>query len=335
LPTSLVTGGTGFIGSHLADALLRMGHRVVVVDDLSGGFAENVDPRALFLRGSCTDPAFVDEVFARHSFDYVFHFAAYAAEGLSHFTRRFIYTNNLIGSVNVLNAAVNQGAVRRFLFASSIAVYGTGQTPLHEDTVPRPEDPYGIAKYAVELDLEAAERMFGLEYAVFRLHNVYGERQHHGDRYRNVIGIFMNQVLRGEPCTIFGDGLQTRAFTHWEDVSAVMAAAAELPAAKNRVFNLGADQPTSVLELAEKVQQVMGKRTGVRHLEARREVVHAWSDHARARELLGYRTTVELPDGLARMAAWVKQVGPRERTPFSEIEIARELPRTWAPDAGS
>ena len=335
MPTSLVTGGAGFIGSHLADALLRRGHRVVVVDDLSGGFAENVDPRAPLLRGSCADPAFVSDVFARHTFDYVFHFAAYAAEGLSHFTRRFIYSNNLIGSMNVLNAAVNQGGVRRFLFASSIAVYGTGQTPLHEDTVPRPEDPYGIAKYAVELDLEAAERMFGLPYVVFRLHNVYGERQHHGDRYRNVIGIFMNQVLRGEPCTIFGDGLQTRAFTHCDDVSGVMAAAAELPAAENRVFNLGADRPTSILELAELVQRAMGTRTGVRHLESRREVVHAWSDHARARELLGFRSTVELEEGLARMAEWVKRVGPRQSTPFAGIEITREMPRAWAPDDGS
>src|SRR5205807_4840855 len=153
------------------------GHDVVVLDDLSGGFADNVDGRARLVEGSITDHELVDGLVASEGPDHVFHLAAYAAEGLSHFIRRFNYTNNVIGSINVINAAVRAETVERFVFTSSIAVYGPAQTPMTEDVVPEPEDPYGIGKYAVELDLAAAKRMFGLDYTVFRPHNVYGELQ--------------------------------------------------------------------------------------------------------------------------------------------------------------
>src|SRR5205814_2244237 len=166
---------------------------------------ENVPDGATFVSGSVVDAELVDELFRIHEFSHVFHLAAYAAEGLSHFIRRFNYTNNVLGSINVLNAAVRAQTVERFVFASSIAVYGPAQTPMSEDVVPEPEDPYGIGKYAVELDLAAAQRMFGLDYTVFRPHNVYGELQNLADPYRNVIGIFMNQVMSDRPMTVFGE----------------------------------------------------------------------------------------------------------------------------------
>ena len=163
----------------------------------AGGTRRTCRPEPQFVEGSVTDPELVDDLFRTHTFAHVFHLAAYAAEGLSHFIRRFNYTNNVLGSVNVLNAAVRAETVERFVFASSIAVYGPVQAPMSEDVVPEPEDPYGIAKYAVELDLAAAQRMFGLDYTIFRPHNVYGELQNLADPYRNVIGIFMNQVMAG------------------------------------------------------------------------------------------------------------------------------------------
>src|SRR3954469_6917312 len=147
----LVTGGAGFIGSHVADALITRGHEVTVLDDLSGGFTSNIPAAAARVEGSVTDHALVDRLFAGPRFEPVYHLAAYAAEGLSHFIKRFNYTNNVIGSVNLLNASVNHG-VKTFVFTSSIAVYGRTPPPMREEQTPAPEDSYGIAKYAVELE---------------------------------------------------------------------------------------------------------------------------------------------------------------------------------------
>src|SRR5436309_1708578 len=299
----LVTGGAGFMGAHVARHLVAAGRDVVVLDDLSGGYERNVPAGATFVAGSVTDPELVDDLFREHEFSHVFHLAAYAAEGLSHFIRRFNYTNNVLGSVNLLNAAVRAETVERFVFTSSIAVYGAAQTPMTEDTVPEPEDPYGIGKYAVELDLRAAQRMFGLDYTIFRPHNVYGELQNLADPYRNVIGIFLNQLLSGRPMTIFGDGLQTRAFTHIDDVAPVIARSIDVPAAANETFNVGADTPYTVIELAQTVARVLAvDEPEIEHLPARQEVVHAFSDHAKLHRVFGQEPTVWLEEGLGRMA---------------------------------
>lgn len=327
-PRSLVTGGAGFIGSHIADQLLLAGHEVVVLDDLSGGFRDNLSSDLHFVEGSVNDVALVDSLFERYRFDHVFHAAAYAAEGLSHFIRRYNYTNNLLGSVTLINAAVRHRC-RCFVFTSSIAVYGAGQTPMTEEMVPEPEDPYGISKYAVELDLAAAQRQFGLDFIVFRPHNVYGERQNVGDKYRNVIGIFMNQVMQGLPCTVFGDGKQQRAFSYISDVAPAIARSISIPEARNQVFNIGADVPYSVLELAEAVQRVMGRHTGIQFLPARNEVQHAFSDHSRAQRVLAAKAAVDLETGLARMAQWAVQAGPRQSREFDEIELMDGLPPSW------
>ena len=339
IPTSLVTGAAGFIGSHVAQRLLAKGHRVVALDDLSGGFLENVPGGAKFVSGSTADRHLVADLFDKYHFDYVYHLAAYAAEGLSPFIRYYNYTNNLLGSVTLINAAVNTGSVKCFVFTSSLAVYGSAQVPMHESMTPTPEDPYGIAKYAVEMDLAQAHTMFGLPYVIFRPHNVYGERQNIADRYRNVIGIFMNQVMRGEPMTVFGDGLQTRAFSYIDDVAPIIADAPECPKAYQKIINVGADRPYSVLELAQAVAKAMGVAPEIQHLDPRHEVVHAWTSHEVCRSLFAdLRRDVPLDEGLGRMAAWARVVGQREPSRFDDIEIERNLPPSWRPafvDAGS
>ena len=328
----LVTGGAGFIGSHVAEALIARGYSVTVLDDLSGGFVDNIVPGADFVHGSIDDVALVNQLFERQRFDYVFHLAAYAAEGLSHFIKRFNYTNNLIGSVNLINASINSG-VRCFVFTSSIAVYGTSpELPMTEETLPHPEDPYGIAKLAVEHELRVSKDMFGLDYIVFRPHNVYGERQNIGDRYRNVVGIFMNQALQDQPMTIFGDGTQQRAFSYIADVAPLIAASVDVPAAYGQTFNIGADRPCAVNDLAIAVARTMGVEPSVRHLAARQEVLHAYASHDKLHRVFGERPLHSLEEGLVRMAGWVREQGARTSRPFEHIEIRRNLPAAWAVD---
>jgi UDP-glucose 4-epimerase len=325
----LVTGGAGFIGSHIVEELVNRGHAVVVLDDLSGGFVDNVAPEASLVQGSITDVELVDRLFAQEQFEYVFHLAAYAAEGLSHFIKRFNYTNNLLGSVNLINASVNH-AIRCFVFTSSIAVYGASpELPMTEKTIPHPEDSYGIAKLAVEQELACSKEMFDLDYVVFRPHNVYGERQNIGDKYRNVVGIFMNQILQDKPMSVFGDGSQTRAFSYIGDIAPVIASSIDVPAAYNQIFNVGADQPYSVNELALAVAKAMGVEPDIQHLPARNEVLNAYSSHEKVLRVFSGQKLTGLDEGLSRMAAWVKQHGARQSQKFENIEVTKNFPVAW------
>jgi len=326
---TLVTGGAGFIGSHVVKHCLSLGHNVIALDDLSGGFKDHVPSGAKFIEGTITDIELVSKLFNEYNFDYVYHLAAYAAEGLSHFIRRFNYTNNLIGSVNLINESVKHN-VKCFVFTSSIAVYGPGQLPMTENMTPTPEDPYGISKYAVELDLKAAHEMFGLNYVIFRPHNVYGENQNIGDKYRNVIGIFINQIMQGKPLTIFGDGLQTRAYSYIDDVAIPISHCVNNKKAYNEVFNIGADKPYSINELVAIVAKHLDVSPNVKHLEARKEVVHAYSDHSKAHERFRIDSTVSLDEGIKKMVKWAKHVGARKSKEFENIEINKNLPEGWS-----
>lgn len=325
----LITGGAGFIGSHVTDSLIERGYQVIVLDDLSGGFVENVNPLAQFVQGSINDLSLVNQLFNQYQFDFVYHLAAYAAEGLSHFIKRFNYENNLIGSINLLNAAINHNC-RCFVFTSSIAVYGASpQLPMTEETTPHPEDSYGIAKLAMEQELRSCKEMFDLNYIIFRPHNVYGERQNIGDKYRNVVGIFMNQILQNQPLSVFGDGEQTRAFSYIGDMAPLMAEAIEVPDAYNQIFNIGADQPYSINQLTSAVCRAMGNVADIRHLPPRNEVIDAYSSHAKIEKVFGIRSTHSLDEGLEKMAAWVKQHGARQSSKFKNIEVEKNFPKAW------
>jgi UDP-glucose 4-epimerase len=327
----LVTGGCGFIGSHVTEELLRRHHEVTVLDDLSGGFVDNLPPGVHFVEGSIIDRPLVEQLFATSRFEYVYHLAAYAAEGLSPFIKRFNYQNNLVGSVTLINAAVAHG-VKCFVFTSSIAVYGSNPNlPLREDTPAKPDDSYGIAKLAVEYELETCKKLFDLDYIIFRPHNVYGERQNIGDKYRNVVGIFMNQILQRQPMTIFGDGEQVRAFSYIRDVAPLMAEAIANSAAYNQVFNIGADEPYSVNSLALAVATAMEATPSVTYLPPRHEAVSAYSNHDKIRRVFGEKPTHTLQQGLARMAAWAKKHGARKSREFDDIEIRKNFPAGWLP----
>lgn len=330
---SLVTGGAGFIGAHVVNYLLETNNEVVVLDDLSGGFIENINPKAKFIKGSINDYALLEQVFAEEKFDYVYHLAAYAAEGLSHFIKRFNYNNNVIGSINLINLSVIH-KVKCFVFTSSIAVYGKGQLPMREDMVPMPEDPYGIAKYSVEMDLKTTHEMFGLNYIIFRPHNVYGEFQNIGDKYRNVVGIFMNQLMQSKPLTVFGDGTQTRAFSYIGDVAPYIANSVNIKEAYNEVFNIGGDIEYTVNDLAQEVMNAMNITQPLRHLEARNEVQHAYSDHTKMKNVFGLKEEnfVSLRNGIKKMADWAKDAGVKKSTKFEGIEILEKLPKVWLED---
>jgi len=316
--TSFLTGVAGFIGSHVADHLLAMGHMVIGIDNLSGGFTENIPKGAQFIKADVRDEAMINRLFRDHLPDYVFHLAAYAAEGLSHHIRRYNYEVNLIGSVNLINVAVNVGTVKRFVFTSSNAIYGP-----HTDFVSTPIDPYGVAKLAVEQDLLAAHNYYDLDYTIFRPHNVYGERQNLTDPYRNVVGIFMRQALRGEPFTVFGDGKQKRPFTYIDDVAPYIARCIEDRSTLCATIDIGTQEQHTILEAAQMIAHLMDVKLDVRHLPARHEAQTVWgsSTYCPANTLF--------VDGLTRMASWARTQTLREPNPFTAIEIEKNLPGVW------
>lgn len=327
----LVTGGAGFLGSHVAEYLIKRKHKVVVLDNLSGGSRENVPKGAIFYKGDICDKSKVEILFSKEKFDYVYHLAAYAAEGLSHFIRRYNYKNNVIGSINLINAAVKHN-VKHFVFTSSMAVYGAGKTPFVETQSPQPEDPYGIAKLAVEQDLQAASSLFGMKYTIFRPHNIYGPRQNINDKYRNVIGIFIKQALQEKPVTIFGDGLQTRAFSYINDVAPYIARAPFMKTARNEIFNIGGDVPYTIEMLIASLDRCLWKPVEVVHLPKRHEVQVAYCDHSKFREAFKINVydsnNTCLDVGLAKMFMWAKtqKLGKIRKM---RLEIEKNFPQSW------
>jgi UDP-glucose 4-epimerase len=325
----LVTGGAGFIGSHLAEVLVERGDSVVVLDDLSGGVADRVPDPAQLVVGTVCDPDTVAEVFDTNAFDGVFHLAAFAAEGISHAVKRLNYTSNIIGSVNLVNAAITH-KVPFFGYSSSVAVYGKGQTPMRETDLPTPHDSYGNAKLAVERELEITMRMQGLPYFAMRMHNVYGEWQNMRDPYRNAVAIFLNQIMRDEPITVYGDGQQVRAFTYVRDIVGTFVAAAHNPAAWGKVFNVGSSKTATVLELAHAVRDAMGVPDHpIMHLPEREEVKVAYTDSSFARATFGDWVDTPMLDGVQRTAAWARAQGPAGLATKVELEIPQTDPSDW------
>ena len=334
--TALVSGAAGFIGSHIVDELIARGINVIAVDNLSGGVKSNINDKAKFYEIDITkanDINDIEAIFELNKINYIFHLAAYAAEGLSHFIRRYNYTNNVIGSVNLINMAIKYN-VRCFVFTSSIAVYGGISIPLSEAVIPRPEDPYGIAKFAVEMDLRAAHDMFGLNYIIFRPHNVYGPRQSITDRYRNVVGIFIRQLMLDQPLTVFGDGTQTRAFTFIDDIASTIAGSVFYEEMYGETFNIGCDTKISINTLATIMMKLMNKES--HHIEYLEKRLEAHNPSAIHQKITGYFGILDTPIevGLKETIDWVMnkplvraKIGKVKK--FTNIEIYKNIPEVW------
>jgi UDP-glucose 4-epimerase len=306
---ALVTGAAGFIGSHVADHCIALGMDVVAADDLSVGARGNVPPGARWRQGDIADEAFVRGLFAEGRFDYVYHLAAYATQSLSHYARRHNYLVNVVGSMHLINEAVRHDC-RCFVFASSAAVYGREQVPMCEDVHPRPDDPYGVSKYTVEMDLRLAREKFGLNFVVHRPHNVYGERQNLAPRDKNVVAVFINQCLLGRPMTIWGDGEQVRAFSYVDDVAPLIARSPMVPAALNEVFNIGADQTHTIADLAAHVAAACGVAPRVVRLPARHEIPRVVADQSKLCRVFQPPPATGLREGLRRTVEWARRRGP-------------------------
>lgn len=325
----LITGVAGLLGSRLADWLIENGKATVYgIDDLSGGYIQNVNSKVVFHNYDLTSNSKkIEYLFKEHKFDYVFHFAAYAAEGLSPFIRQYNYENNLIATTKLINLSIKY-KIKRFVFTSTMAVYGNGIVPFKESQQQAPIDPYGIAKYACEMDLHVAGEQHGLDWCIFRPHNVYGINQNIWDKYRNVLGIWMYQHLNGMPMTIYGDGEQTRAFSYIDDCVPYFWMGAIEDKASKQIFNIGGDDHISINDACNLLIDVIGSGTK-QHLEQRHEVKHAWVTHDKIKDVLGYKQVTTLKDGLSKMWEWAKTQPMRERKLWSKYELDVGIYNYW------
>jgi len=318
------------LGSRLADWIVENQPEVEIVgvDDLSGGYRENVNPRVDFWPLNLVHDSIEDFLFKHHRFDYVFHFAAYAAEGLSPFIRQYNYNNNLIATARLVNSCIKHG-VERLVFTSTLAVYGHGQGGVFDEThIPSPIDPYGVAKYACEMDIRIAGEQHGLDWTIIRPHNVYGRNQNIWDKYRNVLGIWMYQRMNGEPMTIFGDGKQTRAFSCIDDIVEPLWNSAVRKEASKQIINLGGTEEWSIKDANDLLIEVIGAGK-VEYREERHEVKHSIPTWKKSVDLLGFEHRTSLKDGLSDMWSWAQQQPKRSRFVWPSYELDKGIYSFW------
>ncbi len=325
----LITGVAGLLGSRLADWLIENvdGVQVCGIDDLSGGYKENVNPRVHFWQMNLTEHP-IENCFDYFKPDYVFHFAAYAAEGLSPFIREYNYVNNLQATAAIVNNCIKHD-VKKLVFTSTLAVYGHGYGGIFDEAqIPKPIDPYGVAKYACEMDIQIAGEQHGLDWTIIRPHNVYGVKQNIWDKYRNVLGIWMYQHLNNQPMTIFGDGEQTRAFSFIDDSLEPLWNAAIRPEASKQIINLGGIEEISIKYASEVLREVIGSGEVI-HLEGRHEVKHSIPTFQKSIDILGFKHQTNLKQGLTQMWDWAQKQPMRERFVWPEYELDKGIYSFW------
>lgn len=327
----LITGNAGLIGSRMADWILKNHpeYEVVGIDDLSGGYIENVNEKVVFYQRDLSKEN-IKDIFDKHKFEYVYHFACYAAEGLSPFMRMFNDRNNMLSTDNIINECIMHD-VKRLIYTSSNSVYGWGIKPgerFDENDTPMPIDPYGVSKYACELNIKSAGEQHGLDWCIIRPHNVAGIGQNLWDMYRNVIGIWMYQILNNKPMLIYGDGEQTRAFSYIDDCLESFWNAATYEKASKQIINVGGTVAYSINEVASMLCDI-ANYDNYKHVEPRHEVKHAIPCYQKSIDILGYKDKTLIQDWLKTMWEWAKKQPMRERMKWDNYEITKGLYDYW------
>jgi len=326
----LITGVAGLLGSRLADWIQNnTEHTVIGIDDMSGGYIDNVPSDVELYEFNLCSQEYVEKVFIEEDIDIVYHLAAYAAEGLSPFIRNYNYKNNLLASANLITCSIKHD-IKRFVFASSMSVYGnTYEPPFDEDMPPQPMDPYGIAKFAVEQDLKVAYDQHKLPYTIVRPHNFYGKNQNIWDKYRNVLGIWMWQILNGHSPTVFGDGSQVRAFSYVDDSLEPLWKASQKDECIGEIINLGGIHEVSIQEACDTLLKVTGTDLQPDYHEMRHEAQYAYSTWDKSVKMLGFEHKTNLEEGLTKMWEWAQHQPNRKRFVWKKYEIDKEIYSYW------
>jgi len=326
--TILITGVAGLIGSRFADWMVEnyKEYKIIGIDDLSGGYIENINSNVEFYNITIGNSK-IENIFNEYKPEYVFHFAAYAAECLSPFIRNYNYQNNLIATSDIINNCIKYN-VKKLIFTSTLAVYGNGVPPFDESLIPNPIDPYGVAKYACEMDIKIAGEQHGLDWCILRPHNVYGIKQNIWDKYRNVLGIWMFQYMNNKPMTIFGDGLQTRAFSFIDDIIPCIWNAAVLTNTSKEIINLGGKKHTKIKDACEILRNIIGDGEIV-YKESRHEVKNAYVTWEKSVNLLNYDEKYSLDEGIKKMWDWAKIQPKRKQFEWNSFELDKGIYSYW------
>jgi len=324
-----ITGLAGFLGSHLADRSLDLGHDVIGNDTLIGGYEDNVNPKAQLYKVDCCDRDKMAKIM--NGCDIVVHTAATAHEGLSVFSPDFITRNIYQASVATISAAI-ENKVKRFIYCTSMARYGSQELPFKETQIPQPVDPYGIAKVAGEQTLIALADTHGMEWNIAVPHNIVGPRQRYDDPFRNVMSIMINRNLQGKPSIIYGDGMQTRCFSYVDDCVQCLEKMTFDENINKEIINIGPDEGTiTIKELSDLVANETGCNQSPIHMPDRpKEVKHAMCSANKAREILNYKTTTDIKTAVRKTTEYIRKRGTRPFDYSFPLEIINDItPKTW------
>ena len=325
----LVTGVAGFLGSHLAEKLSELNHEVIGIDNMLGGYKDNIPKKIKFFNFDCCNLQKMTE--AMKGVEIVYHCAATAHEGLSVFSPVEITKNNYMASVSVFTSAI-VNKVKRIIFCSSMARYGDQKTPFTEDMNPKPIDPYAISKVAAESVLINLCELNNIEWVIAVPHNIIGPRQKYDDPFRNVVSIMINRMLQNKAPIIYGDGEQKRCFSYIDDCLSCLLPMLDQKNLNKQIINIGPDEEfVTINKIAEICSNITGSNLKPIYKKDRpREVKHANCSADKARKLLNYKTTIDLKNGISKTYDYIKRRGSKPFEYHINLEIKNELtPEVW------